>query len=90
MDAAPKRGPNGLNVTLGCSGAKESNTVNVEDYAPGLMDGQWHEVVIPLKHLLNRNTDFSRVWELRMGEWAPDQRTFKIFIDEIGVDNRQD
>ena len=90
VDAAPKRGPNGLNVSLGCSGAKESNTVNVEDYAPGLMDGQWHEVVIPLKHLLNRTTDFTRIWEFRMGEWANGQRTFKVYIDEIGVDNRAD
>ena len=88
VEAAPKRGPNGLNVTLGCSGAKDSNQVNLEDYAPGLADGKWHEVVIPLKHLLNRTTDFTKIWEFRMGEWSGDQRNFRIYIDEIGVDNR--
>lgn len=96
IEAAPGKFPNKPNVHLtGPATAEqpkglESNTVDIENYAPGIMDGKWHEVVIPLKHLLSKKFDGSKVWEFSVGTWAQDRRSFTIWFDEIGVDNRED
>jgi len=90
IDAAPGLFPNRPNVHLSQPGDKNntSNTVDIEAYAPNLMDGKWHEVVIPLKHLRTRTFDLTKVWEIGIGTWAQDRRSFDMYIDEIGVDNR--
>lgn len=64
--------------------------VDVLAYCPDLLDGHWHEVIIPLSDMaINaKNWDAGHAWELGLGTWAPQQRTFSIYLDEIGFDNR--
>ncbi|KPK63332.1 MAG: hypothetical protein AMK73_05225 [Planctomycetes bacterium SM23_32] len=57
-----------------------------------LLDGQWHEVIIPMADLLSGpdvRFDASRAWEVDLNTWAPQPGKFSLFIDEIGFDNRR-
>jgi hypothetical protein len=56
----------------------------VKDGKP-LTDGEWHQVVIPLKDIYADKTDFDPklAWELDMGEWTQDAVKFSLFIDQI-------
>jgi hypothetical protein len=90
VDAGPGKLPNHPTITLGSSNKQKSNEVAIEDYAPGIMDGKWHEVVIPIKHLMNKLIDPTHVWEFGVGEWSGDQRSFDMYFDEIGFDNREE
>ena len=51
-------------------------------------DGNWHEIVIPLKHLYTHTFDPETVWELEVNTWQGDDRRFSIYIDDIAVDIR--
>ena len=90
VDAAPGKEPNRLNVHLASAGGKESNILDVETYAPDIKDGQWHEVVVPIKYLLGKEFDPTQCWEIDFGQWSQDPRTFDVYVDEIGVDNREE
>lgn len=91
VDAPPNEGPAGLTVALNCSSSrKASAAANVEDYTKNLIDGRWHEVVIPLRFLYTKDFDPKTTWELNVSTFNPDARRFDIYIDEIGVDNRPD
>jgi len=92
IDAAPGKFPNLLNVHLlsAAGGGKESPTQELASYASDLTDGQWHEVVIPLKYFLGQDFDPTQCWEIGFSQWSPDPRVFDIYVDEIGVDNRED
>jgi photosystem II stability/assembly factor-like uncharacterized protein len=57
-----------------------------------MLDGQWHEVVIPVADLLPGSDpafSASRIWEMDLKTWAPGPGKFSLFIDEIGFDNRR-
>jgi hypothetical protein len=57
-----------------------------------LLDGEWHEVVIPMVDLLAKpdiKFDAARAWEINLNTWAPRAGKFSLFIDEIGFDNRR-
>ena len=89
VEAAPGKGPNGLTVALNCSlTRKGSQTVQVADYCPEYADGQWHEVVIPLKHLNKDGFDVASTWEISLGQWSQDTRNFSVYVTEIAADNR--
>jgi len=90
IDAPPGKGPNLLNTHLTSAGGKESNILDVATYTGDLTDGQWHEVVIPVKYLLNSQFDPTQCWEIDFGQWSPDSRIFDIYVDEVGVDNREE
>ncbi len=82
-----------LKVTLSGSGhdKKESADVTIGDYTDDLLDGQWHEIVIPLGEFMkDKGKDFdpTTAWEFRIGTWASTPRDFDIYVDEIGFDNR--
>lgn len=87
--------PGGLTVALVSSLTKKpTGAVPVAEYAGdgvNLRDGQWHEVVIPLRDLMTTGKDPfdpSRVWELSLNSWAPKRRAFSVFLDDIGFDTR--
>ena len=57
-----------------------------------MLDGRWHEVVIPMADLLAKadgSFTASRIWQMDMKTWAPGPAKFSVFIDEIGFDNRR-
>jgi len=83
----------GLKVTLSASGhgKKESADVGIGEYAEQLLDGQWHEIVIPLSEFFKdkgKDFDAKSAWEFRIGTYASSPKSFDIYIDEIGFDNR--
>jgi len=69
---------------------KQTKAVNAQAYCPEVLDGNWHEVVIPLADIYKDApaANPQRVWQLDISSWAPKERKFSIYIDDIGFDNR--
>jgi hypothetical protein len=84
--------PDSLDVGLGCASGEKTGQVAVGDYCPDLWDGQWHEVVIPLKDLYAKEQtvfDPSRARELDISAWSATQRDFTLLMGEISFDRRR-
>ena len=84
--------PGGIGIALNCSSnKKQTRACSIQDYCPGLLDGAWHEVVMPLTDLYQgaREFDPRSVWQLDLNIWAPKERKFSLYIDDIGFDNRR-
>jgi hypothetical protein len=62
--------------------------INPVDFCPNLVDGAWHEVVVPMSKLVNKDFVPAKAWEIDMGSWADHPQDFQVFIDYIGFDNR--
>ena len=82
--------PDSMNVLMGCSkGQKNTADVPVAKYADNLLDGKWHQVIIPLKEFYKGKTgkefDPKTAWEFRLSTWAPSKRDFNVYFDEIAV-----
>jgi len=85
--------PESLIVELNSSSNKSKTTksVNVTSYSDDLMDGEWHDVVIPLRDIYkDADPDFDpkKVWMVNFNTWSPTERNFSIYISDIGFDNR--
>ena len=81
--------PPELKVALGANDKTETEMEDMLTYCPELMDGKWHEVVIPLKELDGKNAlNKTKVWDIRFGCWSQDDMNFSLFVDEIGFDSR--
>lgn len=78
--------PKALQVSLNCGPGKvNSRIVNVYDYCKDAADGNWHEVVIPLKDLLGADKfDPRMVYELRVMSENAAGGKFSLYVDEIG------
>ena len=84
--------PGGIELLLHCSaGKKQTGKVSVQGYCPDLNDGQWHEIVIPLADLYHgvAGYDPRKTWQFDLNIWAPKERRFSLYIDDIGFDNRR-
>ncbi len=91
-----KKGPSlgDLKVVLASStkGRIESAEVPLIGYIDSLADSKWHEIVIPLSEFTKgkgKNFDLTRVWEFRFSEYSMSEEDFKLFVDNIGFDNRK-
>jgi hypothetical protein len=85
--------PRGLLVNLsssGGSGKRSSATVNLEKYAPpALNDGEWHEIAVPLEVLWGKGSngfDRTSAWEVGIGHWSTESKTFRAYVDDIGFE----
>jgi photosystem II stability/assembly factor-like uncharacterized protein len=80
-----------VRVALECSGQNVKPTADgdVAKYCPGIFDGQWHEVVVPLQDLYAGKTDFDarKAWQLNVFVVGADIKV-SVFIDDIGFDDR--
>ncbi len=88
-----KAGP--LQINLLCNGVvldtPEGHTAKVQvlRYCPQLLDGQWHEVVIPLAALKPAKGFNPKIMcELQMGFMAEAGTDGSFFIDDIAFDDR--
>lgn len=82
---APELGA--LNVGLRCSkGKKDSAAVSVKSYAPELLNGQWHQVSIPLGEFAKEEFDPTTTWEMSISTWSEAQKKFDIYVDNIAVE----
>jgi hypothetical protein len=68
---------------------KRGKTVQLDAYDKDVADGQWHEIVIPLKDLDGPDLDLTKVWEIDVGMWSQNAQEGSIKLDEIGFDNRE-
>jgi hypothetical protein len=81
--------PAEFTVALACSSnGKSANTptVNLTKYCAKAFDGEWHEVVIPLKELYGDKKEFDpkKAWEFDLGTWNQAGVDFVAYIDDIG------
>jgi len=83
-----------MQINLLCGGQEldtpehHTSKVGLLKYCPALLDGQWHQIAIPLTDL---NTvpgyDPTKVCELQMGVPAEKPVDCSFFIDDIGFDD---
>jgi hypothetical protein len=84
-EVAPDLGA--LNVSLRCSkGKKDSAAVSIKAYAPELLDGEWHDVAIPLGEFTKEEFDPGTVWEMNLSTWSASPKKFDIYVDNIAVE----
>ena len=80
--------PADFTVHLGSSNKKATPDVNFSSYVKdgkSFTDGEWHQIIIPLKELYGEKTEFDPkcAWEIQFGEWSQDAQKFSLFIDQI-------
>jgi hypothetical protein len=84
-DEAPD--PNSINVSLKCSSNKEkgqSKSIPTAKFVDGdVLDGQWHQVTVPIDALMNGAFDPKTAWEFVFGTWSGSPRKFDIIFDDI-------
>ena len=81
--------PTQLMVALGSSDKTATEMDDMLTYCPDLLDGKWHEVVVPIKDLDTKNAlTKAKVWDIRFGTWSQDELNFSLFVDEISFDSR--
>lgn len=85
-DKAPD--PGALNIALRCSkGKKDSEAVTIKNYAPDVLNGEWHKVEIPLGEFAKEEFDPRTTWEVDLSTWANDPKKFDIYLDNFAVEN---
>ena len=82
-----------LQINLLCGGQEfdtpehHTSKVRLLKYCPVLLDGGWHEVIVPLADLRTvPGYDPTKVCELQMGVPAGEPVDCSFFIDDIGFD----
>jgi hypothetical protein len=88
-DLAPA--PDSLAFALGCSkGKKNSADIPILRFQREIMDGQWHQVVVPLSEFSKgkdgKEFDPATAWEFRFFSWSGNPRTFDVYIDDVAVE----
>lgn len=79
--------PGAVNVSLRCSkGKKDSGAVALKNYAPDLLNGQWHQVSIPLGEFAKDEFDPGTTWEMNVSTWSQAPKKFDIYLDDIAVE----
>ena len=83
-----------LQINLLCGGQEfdtpehHTDKVHLLKYCPTLLDGQWHQVAIPLADLHTvTGYDPTKVCELQLGLLADEPVDCSFFIDDIGFDD---
>ena len=79
--------PGSMNVSLKSSSNKEKGQSKdislVKHTKENLIDGQWHEVVLPTADLKKGEFDPKTVWEFVLSTWSGTPRNFNIYLDDI-------
>lgn len=88
--ASPEVAPAGdaIRVGLRCAKAEKCGKVvpSLAKYDPKVVDGQWHDITIPLADMKPEDKDEwddGSAWEFGLHNWAPTPRDFTIHIDDI-------
>src|SRR5690606_32205568 len=72
--------PGSVNISLRCSkGKKDSAAVSVKNYAPDLLNGEWHQVSMPLGEFTKDEFDPGTVWEMNLSTWSEAPKKFDVF-----------
>jgi hypothetical protein len=80
-------GRRSFSVVLKCSASKEcqSDSADLAEFAKGeLLDGKWHQVMVPLSKLTSKaGFDSSKFWELNFNTWSESAAGFSVYVDNI-------
>jgi photosystem II stability/assembly factor-like uncharacterized protein len=84
VDGAAK--PESLRIALNCSSTKKaSKEIDLIPRYPGITDGAWHEVAIPLDDMtVGSEFDPKKAWEINVLTGAKVPLNEDIYLDEIG------
>lgn len=89
-DKSPTAG--GISLAFGCSlDKKNSADASLGKYAANAIDGQWHEVKIPLADFFSgkgAECDARTAWEIRVSSWSASPVNFDLFLDDLSVVKR--
>jgi hypothetical protein len=81
--------PSQLTVELVSNDNKAQGAIDLFQYCSGLLDGKWHEVVVPIDDLdSKKELKRAKVWEVRFATWSQEDINFSLFVDEIGFDGQ--
>ena len=83
--------PGALAFALGCStGKKGTTSINLVKYEKNLLDGEWHQLTVPLADLYvgkeGQEFDPATAWEFRLNHWAGSLRNFDVILDNVAVE----
>jgi hypothetical protein len=88
-DEAPD--PGSIGVSIKCSSNKEKgqskDVAFVKHTKENLIDGQWHEVVLPTADMKKAEFDPKSAWEFVLSTWSPTPRNFNLYLDDIRFEN---
>ena len=64
--------------------------MNVLKNRPALADGEWHEVLVPLKDLTGSAPAFDpkKAWQFDLGTGGQGDLKFTLYVDDIGFTDR--
>lgn len=84
-DEAPDPGSLGVSIKCSSNPAKgQSRDASLVKYTKeNLIDGQWHELRIPLGDMKKAEFDPKTAWEFVLSTWSPVPRNFNIYLDDI-------
>lgn len=89
-DEAPE--PGSLAISFKSSSAKDKNQSRdmplVKHTKENLLDGKWHEVVIPTADMKKDQYDPKKVWEMVIATWSATPRNFTVHFDDLRFENR--
>jgi len=83
--------PDALTVALKCSNSDKciSNPAPLAKYTKDkLLDGQWHEIAVPLSDVKKVEFDPKKVWEVGVNVWSETPKSFTVFVDDISFQKR--
>jgi hypothetical protein len=78
-----------MRVILTATNGKTTPQLNILKYTPDALDGQWHQVVVPLKDLFPADTaaDPKKLWEIQLGNWNQAPCEFTAYLDDVAFTN---
>jgi hypothetical protein len=86
--------PGALTFSFGCSnGKKGSSSINFAKYEKNLLDGQWHQITVPLNdfYVGKEGQEFDPVtaWEFHFNHWAGSLRNFDLLVDDMTLEKKE-
>ncbi len=89
-DKKPEKAWPKVRLTSSNGGGKGTGEADLLRYCPGLWDGKWHEVVIPLADLYGEKTEFDakKAWEFNVSVPCQEEIKFNLYVDDIAFDDR--
>ena len=83
--------PSQLSVAIKSNDKSATEADDMLQRCPSLLDGKWHELVIPINDLDSKNVlNKDKAWELQFNTWSQEDIDFSLFVDEIAFDGTAD
>jgi hypothetical protein len=85
--------PDNVWMKLVCSHfKKESTNVDMLKFEPALLNGAWHQVVIPVTEFsldATKQFDPAKLWQIEIHTFTKEEHDFNIYVDEVELELRK-